>query len=229
MKTIGVLGGIGPQATMDFEQRVHRIAQRLVPQDFGYGYPPMVVWYCRHPPVIVKSDGRAELPLRPDPRILDAAAKLGPLCDFLAVACNSAHAFRDDLERAAGRRIVSMIDATLAEVRRRNWTRVGVLTFGDPSIYTHPLAHMNVACETLDDAAHRPLAAAIIHVMEGRNADAEAAVARDTIATLRARGVDGVILGCTEIPVLLPDHEAVVDLINPIELLAEVAVRAALD
>src|SRR5690349_15523229 len=118
MKTIGVLGGIGPQATMDFEQRVHRIAQRLVPQDFGYGYPPMVVWYCRHPPVIVKSDGRAEFPLRPDPRILDAAAKLGPLCDLLAVACNSAHAFRDDLERASGRRIVSMIDATLAEVRR---------------------------------------------------------------------------------------------------------------
>ena len=30
MKTIGVLGGIGPQATMDFEQRLHRVAKRLI-------------------------------------------------------------------------------------------------------------------------------------------------------------------------------------------------------
>ena len=32
MKTIGVLGGLGPQATMDFEARVHAAAQRLIPQ-----------------------------------------------------------------------------------------------------------------------------------------------------------------------------------------------------
>ena len=32
MKTIGVLGGIDPQATMDFEQRVHAVSKRLIPQ-----------------------------------------------------------------------------------------------------------------------------------------------------------------------------------------------------
>ncbi len=37
MKTIGVLGGIGPQATMDFEARVHRVAQRLIPQRLNGG------------------------------------------------------------------------------------------------------------------------------------------------------------------------------------------------
>lgn len=45
MKTIGVLGGLGPQATMEFEVRVHRAAQRLIPQDGNQGYPPMVVYY----------------------------------------------------------------------------------------------------------------------------------------------------------------------------------------
>lgn len=53
MKTIGVLGGLGPQATMDFEQRVHRIAQELIPPHGNSGYPPMVVYYCRHPPVLL--------------------------------------------------------------------------------------------------------------------------------------------------------------------------------
>jgi aspartate/glutamate racemase len=45
MKTIGVLGGLGPQATMDFEVRLHRESQRLIPPQMNGGYPPMVVHY----------------------------------------------------------------------------------------------------------------------------------------------------------------------------------------
>ena len=40
MKTFGVLGGLGPQATTDFEARVHHVAQRLIPQYLNTGYPP---------------------------------------------------------------------------------------------------------------------------------------------------------------------------------------------
>jgi hypothetical protein len=58
MKTMGVLGGISPQATMDFEARVHRVSQRLIPQDRNSGYPPMVVWYHRRLPIKVGDDGR---------------------------------------------------------------------------------------------------------------------------------------------------------------------------
>ncbi len=61
MKTIGVLGGLGPQATMDFEQRVHHVAQGLVPPQGNSGYPPMVVYYCRHPPVLVDATGHPQL------------------------------------------------------------------------------------------------------------------------------------------------------------------------
>jgi aspartate racemase len=62
MKTVGVLGGLGPQATIDFEQRVHQVAQQLISPQGNGGYPPMVVWYCRHPPVLMDDAGH---PLRP--------------------------------------------------------------------------------------------------------------------------------------------------------------------
>ena len=44
MKITGVLGGLGPQATMDFEARIHRISQQLIPRQANTGYPPMVVY-----------------------------------------------------------------------------------------------------------------------------------------------------------------------------------------
>jgi aspartate racemase len=44
----------------------------------------------------------------------------------------------------------------------------------------------------------------------------------------RARGVDGVILGCTEIPLLLRESADAADLINPAQLLSEATVRDAL-
>ena len=68
---------------------------------------------------------------------------------------------------------------------------------------------------------------AIAGVMEGRDDAESAAAARGAVAALRARGVDGVILGCTEIPLLLRESADAADLINPAQLLAEAAVRAA--
>jgi aspartate racemase len=43
MKTIGILGGMGPQTTMDFEMRLHTVAQRILPQVGNSGHPPLLV------------------------------------------------------------------------------------------------------------------------------------------------------------------------------------------
>jgi aspartate racemase len=64
--------------------------------------------------------------------------------------------------------------------------------------------------------------------MEGRVEEADEQVAHDVIAELRARSVDGIVLGCTEIPPLLGDTAADPDLLDPLPLLAEAAVRRAL-
>ena len=64
--------------------------------------------------------------------------------------------------------------------------------------------------------------------MEGREGAAETDAARAAVATLRAAKVDGVVLGCTEIPLLLGRKGDGSDLISPAALLAEAAVRRAL-
>jgi aspartate racemase len=227
VKTIGVLGGFGPQATMDFEARVHRVAQRLLPPKWNAGHPPMVVYYCRHPPFLVDDDGTPRSPLRPDPRLLEAARRLGGLADFLVIPSNGPYLVQAEIEQAARCTVLSMIEATLEEVRRRRWTRVGVLGLGDPTIYTRPLEHRGIACETAEGESREALDRAVFQVMEGRDDAESTAAARKAVAQLRARGVEGVILGCTEIPLLLGESVDAADLINPAQLLAEIAVRAA--
>jgi aspartate racemase len=227
MKTIGVLGGLGPQATMDFEARVHRVAQRLIPPSYNRGYPPMVVYYFRHAPVLLTEEGKPQLPFRPDPRLLEAAKRLGDLADFLVITANTPHLFQVEIEQAAGCKLLSMIDTTLEEVRRREWKRVGVLGLGDPVFYTRPLGQLGIACETMDPESRVALDQAIARLMEGRDSAGSPAAGGGAFAALRARGVDGVILGCTEIPLLLRESADAADLINPAQLLSEAAVRAA--
>jgi aspartate racemase len=230
MKTIGVLGGIGPQATMEFEARVHRISQRLIEPHINHGYPPMVVWYCRHAPVLITESGMPELPIRPDPRLFEAARKLGELSDFLVITSNSVHVFQAEVEKAAGRKVVSMIDATLAEIRRRGWKRVGVLGLGDPIVYTRPLTEAGITSETISGAPRAALDSSIFRVMEGRENNESAEALRAAIAELRSRSVDGIILGCTELPVLFgPSVDYDQGVINPTQMLAEAAVSAAME
>jgi aspartate racemase len=226
MKRIGVLGGMSAQATMDFEARVHRAAQRLVPQDWNRGYPPMVVWYHRELPVRRGDDGRPVEPRQIDPRVLEAAGRLGALADFLVVPCNAAHVGLDELRKAAGCPVLSMIDAVVEEVVRRRCRRVGLLgAQGVPPPYVEALTRLAVDVERVDAGRQATVDAGIQAVMEGREAKEHTEAARAAVNDVRARAVDAVVLGCTEIPLLLGDEREAPDLIDPAALLAEAAVR----
>jgi len=229
MKRIGVLGGISPQATIDFEARVHRVCQQLIPQSWNRGYPPMVVWYHRRMPLRVDADDRPLVPREIDPELVDAAAWLGRTVDFLVMPCNAAHVGLAALRKAAGCPVLSMIDVTVDEVARRGWRHVGVLGFaGAPAPYVEALGARGVRHATIDGTLQARVDAGIRAVAEGREGPADTEAARAAVAAVRAVPVEGVVLGCTEIPLMLGEEALAKDLLSPAALLAEVAVRAAI-
>jgi len=228
MKTIGVIGGMGPQATLDFEMRIHKVAQQVLPAVQNGGYPPMIVEYYRHPPILMNENGQPVFPLQIDPRLLAVAKNLGTTADFLVLPTNGVHRFQTEIENASGRSLLSIIDVTMEEVKKRKWRKVGVLGLMTLEIFTRRLTDMGIAFETVNDDLQKKIDTTIFRVMEGRDDEIDRSIMLEAVNELRNKKVDGIIPGCTEIPLLLGKEMEADDLVNPAQLLAEAAVKYAL-
>lgn len=225
MKTMGILGGVGPQATMDFVARVHAVSRRLNPRRQGNsGYPPLAVYYHRDAPVLFEEDGLPVMPYVAHPDILKGARWLGKEADFLVIAGNGAHRVADQIDAAAGIPLLRMPELVLDEVERRGWRKVGVLGYGEPVIYVKLLQERGPAPELIYSPLRDVLDDSIQRLMAGHTGPEDTGAAQQAVEELRMRGVDGIIPGCTEIPLLLGEAMAADDLVNPLQLLAEAAV-----
>lgn len=226
MKSIGILGGIGPQATIEFEARLHRAAQRVLPQHGNEGYPPIVSVYMRHAPVLVKEDSTPSEPLTLDPRILETAKRLGEWVDLIVSPSNTPHFFIEEIAAAAGREFLSIVDATVPALRR-DGRPVGLVGLGIPKVWARRLAAEGFSFVTAGEPARLALDAGIIRLMEGAETDADRAAAREACRQVREAGAGQVLLGCTEVPLLLGPDADDGDLVNPAEELAVLAIDRA--
>lgn len=234
MKTIGILGGLGPQATMDLERRIHKVSQKLIKQFVNRGYPPMIVHYFRDAPMVLDEKGEVPAVLEPHPGLLAAAAHLGQVADFLIIASNTPHFFVRQIEEAAGKPVLSIINMVIEEVKRRQPKKVGVLAIGETlqhRLYQNPLDELGIAWETIPDDLSSRLDDSIYALMEGKTDGSLGNAVSDAVIHLReTKRTDVIIFGCTELPLLYGstlDYEG--DLINPAALLADAAVRRAIE
>jgi len=108
---------------MNFEEHIHLASHQLIPPLFNSGYPPMIVYYHRNAPIQINSDLTPVFPLKPDPGLLDAAKRLGAMVNFLVIPSNGVHAIQKEIEEAAGRKVLSIIDSTIDEVKKRGWKK----------------------------------------------------------------------------------------------------------
>ena len=231
MKTIGILAGLAaPQATLDFESAIHRLSTKLIPPSFTTGYPPMVAIYFREVPFKMK-DGSFVVPVEPNPNLLSTVKTLGKQCDFWVMVANAPHIFRESLEKASGKKLLSMIDVTIEEIKRRKLKKVGIIAIGlalKDKLFQAPLDELKIKYEVIPDDLVNNIDQSVFKVMEGEDPTRLKKSAIDAVRYLRKKGVDGIILGCTEVPLLLGSKAQEKDLINPSSLLAEAAVKFAI-
>lgn len=226
-RIVGILGGMGPLATVDLYHKIILATPASRDQD--------------HLHVVIEAD--PSVPDRssflrgngPDPlpaltrgarRLADAGVA------FIVIPCNTAHAFLPDLRARVAIPILDMVAETAARVRVDCPTarRVGILaTEGTIATGLYHAALRAQGLEPLqpDEIGQRLVSAAIAAVKGGDTGPQPGVWLVEASQALIAAGAEVLLAACTELPLVLTPPMVAVPLLDPTQVLAEAAVREA--
>jgi aspartate racemase len=216
---LGVLGGMGPAATLDFLKNLQAFTPAKGDSD--------------HIRVLADIN-----PKVPDRNMTGSAAGVvlaemagalaGAGAQVLAMPCNTAHAHADLIQRASGLPLIDLIGEGAKAARLSGARRVGVLgTKGALRLYREYLAAQALGLVSLSPERQEEFMATIYKIKAG---DLETARKEmlGYAADLVAGGAEAIIAGCTEAPLVMGPRDLKVEFIDPGELLARRCVAVCL-
>jgi aspartate racemase len=225
-KVVGVLGGMGPQATVDFFQKVINLTPAGCDQD--------------HIRLLINNDpktpdrtsfimGQGESPLNV---LITNAIKLQMMgADLLAMPCNTAHFFYDDIVKFVNIPFINMIEEVAKEIKNKfgNGAKAGLLaTLGTykAMVYERVFEKHGIEIIVPDESGKKDVYQLIYKIKENL-AKADTKPVAQVIADLKLKGASTVILGCTELPLVEKDLPKDIEYMDSTLILARKAVQMA--
>jgi aspartate racemase len=221
-KTIGILGGMGPAATVEYFRRL--VAS--TPAAFDQAHVRILI--DNNPQVPDRTDAIFGNGPDPGPVLATMARGLAASgADFLTMSCNTGHVFKEAIREAVDIPFVDMIEETVRVLTVR---RVGLLATSG----TLRTGLYKVACETAGIELVTPTEAdqeLVMDIIRRVKAGGTGTSVRDHAASivtrLADRGSEAVIAGCTEIS-LIPGKDMPIQWIDALDCLVAVAMKLAL-
>ncbi|MGC9335093.1 MAG: aspartate/glutamate racemase family protein [Anaerolineae bacterium] len=228
-KRIGILGGMSPESTVAYYEYI----TRTYTERYGdYGYPEIIIYSVSFQPYVDwPNEGRWDLVAQ---GLAGAAQKLVAAgADLLLIATNTMHIVFDQVQSSVDVPMISLLDAVAQAILARGISSVGLLgtrfTMEQP-FYRQALSGHGLQV-LVPDAEDRAYVNQVIYdeLVAGRIRAESRAGFLEVIGRLAARGAQGVILGCTEIPLLVSEADAGLPLFDTTAIHAEAALHYALD
>jgi len=224
-KVVGVIGGMGPDATIDFMTRVLRCTPAEVDQDH---VRMLVDQNPRIPSRQLAMKGEGEDPGRA--LAASAAGLEAGGAEFIVMPCNSAHAWENDIRAAMAIPFVSIVDTSVSRARQSVGNGpIGLLTTPGcfaAGLYQRALAGGESVLQTADEL--EDTLALVDKIKAGdKSGDVETGL-RELGERLVTRGAKALIAACTELPLVLDQSMFSVPLVLSTEVLAEKTVALAL-
>ncbi|MDR1242677.1 MAG: amino acid racemase [Deltaproteobacteria bacterium] len=205
MKKVGIIGGMGPESTLEYYKRLN------------YGFQACTGDQENFPPLVIESvnifamlrfctlrdyDGLTEYLLEAITNVRKAGA------DFAAMAANTPHIIFDRLSQVSPIPLVSIINSTCEAVEKSKIKRVGLLgtlfTMQE-DFFKAPFRKRNIDIIAPDIEEAQRISSHIINELErGIVKDSTRSYFLSVInAMIRQHSIQGVILACTELPLLI--------------------------
>lgn len=218
-KTVGVLGGLGPMATVYFFNMVVEKTKASKDQD--------------HIDMIISN--RASTPDRtsyildcslenPASILSEEAIKLEQFgVDFLVMTCNTAHYFYNDIAKNINIPFINILEETVLEAKKQGHKKIGILaTKGNiqANLYQNMCKKHDLDFYTPCESTQSKVMDIIYgNIKQGKPADMNKF--NEIVSELKDNNCDGAILGCTELSILKEDNNLPSDFyIDSLEVLA---------
>jgi aspartate racemase len=226
MRRLGLVGGISWVSTIEY----YRFINEGINAELGG---------LQFADCLIHSINFGELQERGWPQaeglLLDSCRRLhAGGAEAIVLCANSAHLHAGALRAAIGLPIIDIVEATVAEVVRQGHKTVGVLGTKfvmESDLYGRGFRKAGIVALVPDREAARDRIQHTLKEELGRGIvrDETKAFYLEEIDALRERGATGIVLGCTEIPLLIRQNDHELPLFDTLKLHVDAAVRFALD
>ena len=229
MKTIGLIGGMSWEST----QTYYRLINQKVGDELGGLHSAKLVLYSVDFAEIEALQHKGDWSATGE--ILCSVGRSVELAgaEFLVLCTNTMHKVAPQIERAISIPLLHIADATANMLKKDGVTCVGLLGTRftmEQMFYTGRLQDHGIRVVVPDESQRERIHSVIYNELcRGLVKSDSKAVYLDTVASLAERGAQGVILGCTEIGLLIQGSDTEVKLYDTTEIHAEQAVQLALD
>jgi aspartate racemase len=230
VRTIGLIGGMSWESTVPYYQHINRMtAERLGPL-----HSARIVLYSvdfHDIEVLQRTGGWSEA----GELLADAALRVQAAgADCIVLCTNTMHKVADAITGAVDLPLIHIVDPTGEAIRARGLTRVGLLATRytmEDAFWRDRLAASFGIEAIVPPKAERERVHAIVYdeLCQGRILEASRQEYLRIVSALSCAGAQGIILGCTEIGLLLTQEDASVPLFDTTYLHAQAAVRFAID
>ena len=227
-KRIGILGGMSPESTDEYYRHItHAYTDRF--DDFSF--PEIIIYSVNFQPYVDwPKEDRWDLVaegLSQAAQSLEAAG-----ADFIIIATNTMHLVFDEVQANVNVPMLSLLDAVGEAVLARGLETVGLLGTRftmEKTFYHQALARKGISV-LVPEADQRTYVDNVIYneLTAGQIKDDSRSGFVTIINKLAERGAEGVVLGCTEIPLLVSEDDVEVPLLDTTAIHAEAALDYAL-
>jgi len=228
MKTIGMIGGTGWLSTLEYYRIINQETNKRIG---GLNSAKIVMTSFNYAEIdtLNKKNDHAEV----YKLVLDAAQRLKKVSvDCLVICANTLHQYVEELEKETDLRIVHIADATAEEINKNGISRIGLLGTRftmEMDFYTKRLGEAGIESIVPLKAEREFIHNAIMDELLKEQFKKETKDEfLNIINELRTRGAQGIVLGCTEIPLLIKQKDTQLLVFNTLEIHAKAAVDFAL-
>jgi len=227
INTVGLIGGIGWASTSEY----YRLINEMTVARMGPAYSARIVLSSLNQFDFTSraAEGNSlaiEKFLIQEGQRLKAAG-----ADFFIFCANGVHRFAPAVVPQIGLPFISIVEETVKQVQASKLKKVGLLGVKatmSGNFYRDQLASIGVdvvvPCFDDQDIIHEIIYSELIH---NRITDESRSILVEIIRKLALDGAGGVILGCTEIPLLIHQHDVDIPIFNTTEIHCEAVVKFA--